>query len=851
MGGIVFITYICENHWIFPHSGKEYSRDLFMFVCLMFFLVAYYTIAPVKDLTLLSRDQTEEWKGWMQFIFLLYHYFHAEEVYNSVRIMITCYVWMTGFGNFSFFFIKQDFGWLRYVQMLWRLNFSVVLLMFAHNNTYILYYICPLHTFYFTLVYCTMFIMSSVNHSKWGIRVKLFLLGCLIYCIWDISGRFFDLFWGWMSTDTIIGAKLGTLWEWYFRSSLDHYSTYFGMIFALNFPLAEQYFHSARGYPLYFASVVMGVLSIWWYQNIYSLEKMEYNLVHNYFAFIPLTAYIFFRNISPGVRSKVSMSLHALGKTTLETYLLQHHVWLTSNAKTLLTIVPNMPWVNFFLASILFYILSKELYRLTMTLRGMILPDNGTIAARNLIGGIVIFALGYLIAAAVFYIKPTLFVIFLACVFCFLMATLVIRSRGTDCKTNKHFDYTWKLMFVVFAIILAVGMMSTALFDTSPLPPQLPMDGKAVSTPVLTQRCRNMATSGHWQTSTKCDAVASTTTALCASSAWHWDTDPSCPFHRITANEGMQLFKNKKVIFLGDSQSRSMYHSFNKLVSKDYVENTVVRHGDLSNHDDKLGLSVDFKWAPYMFNVTSAFKDNCASSNRADFYVIGATLWDVLHSRDVDLFQNQLRDFVKEMENCGAAKSNQAKGKVIWLTAPSIVDSRLATPEKQQFMTEKQVDVFRHAADNVGLRKVVATMINPVNITSGKESTALDGVHYSTEVYDVLAEIVANVFSADNGLVAPKPSKKNPFPNGKPTGSMSNPKLGFYLLLLSAVMIFGWDSFLGIGMVSLWLFGIKPDWERAYRPLLDMIMPEKKKMNEEEKMALDEERERLIEMEAK
>lgn len=43
----------------------------------------------------------------MQFMFLMYHYYHAEEVYNAIRIMITCYVWMTGFGNFSFFYIKQ------------------------------------------------------------------------------------------------------------------------------------------------------------------------------------------------------------------------------------------------------------------------------------------------------------------------------------------------------------------------------------------------------------------------------------------------------------------------------------------------------------------------------------------------------------------------------------------------------------------------------------------------------------------------------------------------------------------------------------------------------------------------
>jgi hypothetical protein len=37
-----------------------------------------------------------------------------------------------------------------------RLNFSVVLLMMTHGNTYILYYICPLHTFYFMMVYVTM-----------------------------------------------------------------------------------------------------------------------------------------------------------------------------------------------------------------------------------------------------------------------------------------------------------------------------------------------------------------------------------------------------------------------------------------------------------------------------------------------------------------------------------------------------------------------------------------------------------------------------------------------------------------------------------------------------------------------
>jgi hypothetical protein len=81
---VMGLTYICEYHWFFAHSHKEYSRDLFLFVLIIFFAYAFYTIKPINDLSLLGREQTEEWKGWMQFIFLLYHYFHAEEVLKVI-----------------------------------------------------------------------------------------------------------------------------------------------------------------------------------------------------------------------------------------------------------------------------------------------------------------------------------------------------------------------------------------------------------------------------------------------------------------------------------------------------------------------------------------------------------------------------------------------------------------------------------------------------------------------------------------------------------------------------------------------------------------------------------------------
>ena len=49
----------------------------------------------------------------MQVLFLLYHYFEAKEVYNAIRVFIAGYVWMTGFGNFTYYYKTGDFAFPR------------------------------------------------------------------------------------------------------------------------------------------------------------------------------------------------------------------------------------------------------------------------------------------------------------------------------------------------------------------------------------------------------------------------------------------------------------------------------------------------------------------------------------------------------------------------------------------------------------------------------------------------------------------------------------------------------------------------------------------------------------------
>jgi hypothetical protein len=84
----------------------------------------------------------------LQILFLLYHYYEAKEVYNAIRLFIAAYVWMTGFGNFIYYYKTNDFSVGRFAQMMWRLNFLVTFACIVLRNSYMLYYICPMHTIF-------------------------------------------------------------------------------------------------------------------------------------------------------------------------------------------------------------------------------------------------------------------------------------------------------------------------------------------------------------------------------------------------------------------------------------------------------------------------------------------------------------------------------------------------------------------------------------------------------------------------------------------------------------------------------------------------------------------------------
>jgi membrane protein YdbS with pleckstrin-like domain len=393
LGLLMGIMYLSEFHPLFPHGIKTYNHATLAVMILGFMVLGFIGMTRVrkedtadeiereKCNLLLNRDQTEEWKGWMQYIFLMYHYTHAEDIYGFVRMLVSCYVWMTGFGNYSFFYIYGDYSFARLWKVMWRLNFSVILLCMVMNNSYVLYYIVPLHTFYFVLVALTMYIQNKYNKNKWVPRAKIAILGLVIFFIWDVPGVFRSIItlFGWMNVSP-------NMHELHFRTYLDHYSALFGMIFAMNFPIMRKWLQIVnlrsktdnKAWWYWATTITLCSLSLllwFWYILASSTTKFVYNSLHPYFVTIPIAGYILLRNCTPMLRNRYSTVFRYLGKITLETYLLQHHLFLSTNAKKLLIIFPYNYAVNFLIIGAVFVAASHLLFKLTMDLRDVYSPE--------------------------------------------------------------------------------------------------------------------------------------------------------------------------------------------------------------------------------------------------------------------------------------------------------------------------------------------------------------------------------------------------------------------------------------------------------------------------------------------
>jgi len=363
----VCYCYYADRTHLFNKAQKHYNRADFLGLCLFTLMLGILSLRrstvtlqtkneaqrlQMQDQPFLSRDQTDEWKGWMQLVILIYHYTGASKIlwiYRVIRLLVAAYLFMTGFGHTVFFYKRADYSLRRCAAVLIRLNMLSCILPYVMRTDYLFYYFAPLISFWYIVIYCTMAVGHEGNKSLVFLLSKTVSSALLVNILIRFPGSFEIFF-------KILARSCNIHWdviEWRFRLQLDSYIVYVGMLCAVLFirisdalrsdafakpkfdKLVQRHFQHGR---FALGSLAVLILPIFFIVARKASSKQEYNSWVPYISPIPILAFIILRNLSRHARNLHSSTFAWIGRHSLETFTLQFHIWLAADTKGLLAL---------------------------------------------------------------------------------------------------------------------------------------------------------------------------------------------------------------------------------------------------------------------------------------------------------------------------------------------------------------------------------------------------------------------------------------------------------------------------------------------------------------------------------
>ncbi|KAG7270028.1 hypothetical protein CRUP_008624 [Coryphaenoides rupestris] len=408
MGIIMAYFYLCDRADAFMKEQKHYTHATFFVPLVYVFVLGLFFSESSKETKVLNREQTDEWKGWMQLVILIYHISGASAfipVYMHVRVLVAAYLFQTGYGHFSFFWLKGDFGLYRVCQVLFRLNFLVLVLCVVMDRPYQFYYFVPLVTVWFVIIYATLALWPQVLQKKangsgmWHLGVLTKLLCLLLFiCYFANSEGFFQSLFSMWPVSKLFELN-GSIHEWWFRWKLDRFAVIHGMLFAFVYLVLQkcQGLSEGRGEALFSARVsnlllFLSVVSFMTYSIWASSckNKTECNEMHPYISVVQILSFILIRNIPGYARSVYSSFFAWFGKISLELFICQYHIWLAADTKGVLVLIPGAPSLNVLVSSFVFVCVAHEISQITNDLAQVAIPkDTGALLRRLVAAGLV------------------------------------------------------------------------------------------------------------------------------------------------------------------------------------------------------------------------------------------------------------------------------------------------------------------------------------------------------------------------------------------------------------------------------------------------------------------------------
>lgn len=380
-----YCQYTDRSH-LFLKFDRRYDTSVFLASCLVFWLLSLMSwrsisrpaslipTQPTKprfepvvqnDKGFLCREQSNEWKGWMQAMILIYHYNHASQtlwVYKLVRLLVSGYIFLCGYGHTINLLRTDDYSLRRAGAVMFRLNLLSAVLPYIMGTNYDFYYFAPVITFWYLTVYLTLRVFRRCNQDPVLLLGKIVIAAIATSCFIR-NPRPMQL----LSTTSF--KLFGMQWdsnEARFRLSIDRFIVFFGMLTAsivhrmdiirsnqsisgsqkaddtrtrrsslVDPALSVLVFPDALTEPIKPLACAFSALFIMFFTVITQTQvsdKTQYNIAHPYMSWIPVISFLIIRNSYRWLRNTYLALPAALGEISLETYVLQYHIWLGNNA---------------------------------------------------------------------------------------------------------------------------------------------------------------------------------------------------------------------------------------------------------------------------------------------------------------------------------------------------------------------------------------------------------------------------------------------------------------------------------------------------------------------------------------
>jgi len=410
LAAIMLYIFLADSSLLYNKEHRRYSHLAFFIPLVSLFVIGLTTRAPVKQTTFLNPDQLNEWKGWMIIIMLLYNYTQAESIlpiFVNLRLITSSFLFILGFIHFKQFWYTADYGLYKICKVLTRLNLFCVTLCLVMGHPYQFYYLVPLLTFWFVIIYLLMAIFPRVSNEivmkstkkNLVMAAKLIVLFVVVFVVWGHENICEWLFNQSAVSELFVDSD-GDIALWRKNSGLNRYAVLYGMTCGYVYVTLKQYnfikdadhnglMVKSTLHALLIMVVALIALVAYEIQAFTCESKSTCDQTHAIVSILPIMGYVVIRNIPGFLRTKYSLFFAWVGEMSIELFLCQYHIWLSNDIHGLHVLIPGYPVLNGLITSFTFVCVVHEVKKICETLSEELVTKDVRIMLKRLIAFII------------------------------------------------------------------------------------------------------------------------------------------------------------------------------------------------------------------------------------------------------------------------------------------------------------------------------------------------------------------------------------------------------------------------------------------------------------------------------